>query len=278
MAGDDFDLVASPLRVFGAMLRFYRTRAGLPQTDLATRVHFSDDLISKIEMGQRTPTEEFAAACDAVPEMGTGGALTELRGQLKEALKARAYPTWFHRWPDKEALASSLRWFELATVPGLLQTEDYARAVLRTRVRATDDEVEKMVAARMERQTTLARDDPAMLWVIIAEGVLRCPVGGSKIMHGQVSHLVEMAHRPNVVVQVIPLAVGAHEGFRGPFIIADFADAPSVGYQDTAVRGQVIEDSDDLISLAVLWETLKSEALSRSASLDLMEDVASTWT
>jgi hypothetical protein len=77
---------------------------------------------------------------------------------------------------------------------------------------------------------------------------------------------------------VVPLGVGAHEGFRGPFTIADFAASPAVAYQDTAVRGQVIEDSEDLMSLAVLWETLKAEALPRGASLDLIGEVAQTWT
>ncbi len=278
MSEDDFDAAANPLRLFGSMLRFYRTRAGLSQTDLGALLHFSGDLISKIEKGQRMPTEEFMTACDAVSGLNTGGALTELRSLMKESIKNRVLPGWFVDWPGKEALAKILRWFELVVVPGLLQTEDYARAVLRTRVMATDEEIEKMVAARMGRQAVLTRDDPLMLWVILAESVLRCPVGSGKVMHDQVLHLAGMARCPNIVVQVIPAAVGAHEGFRGPFIIADFADAPSVGYQDTAVRGQIIEASEDLMSLAVMWETLKSEALSRSASLDLMEDVASTWT
>lgn len=98
-------------------------------------------------------------------------------------------------------------------------------------------------------------------------------------MRGQVLHLAEMAQRPNVVVQVIPAGVGAHEGLRGgAFMIADFGDAPSAAYQDTAARGQIIEYSDDLISLTVLWETLKAEALPRSASLALIQEVAGTWT
>src|SRR6202044_3689781 len=80
MADGGFDPAVSPLRVFGAMLRFYRTQAGLSQTDLGARVHFSGDLVSKIEMGQRIATEEFTAACDGLPNLATGGALTELRG------------------------------------------------------------------------------------------------------------------------------------------------------------------------------------------------------
>jgi transcriptional regulator with XRE-family HTH domain len=278
MAQNGFDTGVSPLRVFGAMLRYYRTTAGLAQTDLGARVHFSGDLVSKIEMGQRLPTPEFTAACDAVPELATSGALTELRTLMKDAIKNRALPGWFQDWRHKEALAESLRWFELVSVPGLLQTEDYARAVLRTQVMATDDEIADMVKARMDRQAVLARENPPMLWVILTEMVLRLPVGGPSVMRDQVAHLVDLDTRPNVVIQVIPASVGAHEGFRGPFTIADFADAPSAGYQDTAVRGQVVEASEDVMALAVMWETLKAEALPRSASRDLMEEVARAWT
>jgi hypothetical protein len=210
--------------------------------------------------------------------MATSGALTELRTLMKDAIKNRALPGWFQDWRHKEALAESLRWFELVSVPGLLQTEDYARAVLRTQVMATDDEIADMVKARMDRQATLDRDNPPMLWVILAEMVLRLPVGGPSVMRDQVAHLVDLDTRPNVVIQVIPSSVGAHEGFRGPFIIADFADAPSTGYQDTAVRGQIVEASEDVMALAVMWETLKAEALPRSASRDLMEEVARSWT
>jgi hypothetical protein len=131
----------------------------------------------------------------------------------------------------------------------------------------------------MERQSILAQEKPPMLWSIVDEGVLRRPVGGRGTMAGQVLHLAGMSQRPNVVVQVIPAGAGAHEGLRGgAFMIADFGDAPSAAYQDTAARGQIIEYSDDLISLTVLWETLKAEALPRSASLELIQEVAQTWT
>ena len=278
MADGGFDPAVSPLRVFGAMLRFYRTQAGLSQTDLGARVHFSGDLVSKIEMGQRIATEEFTAACDGLPNLATGGALTELRGLMKEAIKNRALPGWFVDWPRKEAMARSLRTFELVAVPGLLQTEGYARAVLRTQVMATEDQVEDMVRARLERQSILARERPPMFWVILDEGVLRRPVGGAEVMAGQLGRLAEAARQPNVVLQVIPLAVGAHQGMSGNFVIADFAEGPPAVYLDTAARGQIIEDSDDIAVVTVMWETLKAEALSRSASQELIKEVAKSWT
>jgi hypothetical protein len=278
MTDGGFDPAVSPLRVFGAMLRFYRTQAGLSQTDLGARVHFSGDLVSKIEMGQRIATEEFTAACDGLPNLATGGALTELRGLMKEAIKNRALPGWFVDWPRKEAMARSLRTFELVAVPGLLQNEGYARAVLRTQVMATEDQVEDMVRARLERQSILARERPPMFWVILDEGVLRRPVGGAEVMAGQPGRLADAAQQPNVVLQVIPLAVGAHQGMSGNFVIADFAEGPPTVYLDTAARGQIIEDSDDIAVVTVMWETLKAEALSRSASQELIKEVAKSWT
>jgi len=267
----------SPLGVFGAELRYYRNRAGMSQELLAGRVFCSADLIAKIEKGQRTSSVTLTGALDAVPELRTEEALTRLRGHLKDAFKFRAYPGWFHDWPDKEAAAKTLRSFEPMVVPGLLQTADYARAVFRTRVGDTDDEIDELVAARMERQAILDRDKPPMLWVIITEAVLRFPVGGTSVMRDQVNHLIEMARRPSIVLQVIPTSIGAHEGFRGPFTIAELEGAQSVAYQDTAVRGQVIEDAEDIASLVVAWDTIKAEALPRSASLALAEEIAKTW-
>jgi transcriptional regulator with XRE-family HTH domain len=277
-ARDDFGSALGPLRVFGAELRHYRVKAGISQEQLGARVSCSGDLIGKVENGQHGPAEGFAAACDAVPELQTGGALTRLRDLMRDYLKQRAYPAWFHRWPDMEARAKTLRTFELVAVPGLLQTEDYARAMLRTQVMATDDEIEEMVKARMERQAILADGGRPMLWVILDEGVLRRPVGGPQVMKEQLARLAEGAGRPNIVLQVIPLTVGAHQGMSGNFVIADFADGPSALYQDAAARGQIVEDAGDIAAVTVMWDTLNSEALPRSASLEFVEEAAKTWT
>lgn len=128
----DFGGDESPLHVFGAMLRFYRTQAEMTQDQLGASAYYSGDLVGKVENGERSPTREFTTACDAVPKLKTRGALTELREQLREYLKHRVYPRWFDRWPDAEEQATALRWYEPLLVPGLLQTEGYARAVLRT--------------------------------------------------------------------------------------------------------------------------------------------------
>jgi len=246
---------------------------------LGARVFLSGSQIRKVEAGTRTPTEDLAKACEGIRELDCNGALTELYEILGEKLKRRAYPGWFAGWPDKEAQARRLRSFELVVVPGLLQTEGYARAVLSTRVGATEDEIDEVVAARLARQQILERDQPPELWAILDEGVLRRPVGAPDVMRGQLTHLAGMARRPHIVVQVIPLAAGAHQGLNGgAFVIADFEDAATIAYQDTAVSGQIIEDASEADALAHTWDTLRLEALPPAASLSLIEETAGQWT
>jgi transcriptional regulator with XRE-family HTH domain len=268
----------SPLRVFGAMLRHYRIAAGLTPEELGARIYLSASQIRKVEDGTRTPTEALVHACEALPELATHGALTTLREILKDHLRHRAYPGWFQAWPDHESHARRLRSFALVVVPGLLQTEAYARAILSTRVGATEEDVSEAVAARLERQQILDREHPPEFWVLLDEAALRRPVGGLQVMAEQLTSLGTAARRSHIVLQVIPLAAGAHEGMRGgPFVLADFTDSPSLGYQDTAVTGQIVEDRNQVEGLAITWDTLRLEALPRSASLELVEEVAQTW-
>jgi hypothetical protein len=261
------------------VLRLFDGYRGMTPEQLGARVFLSGSQIRKVEAGTRTPTEDLAKACEGIRELDCNGALTELYEILGEKLKRRAYPGWFAGWPDKEAQARRLRSFELVVVPGLLQTEGYARAVLSTRVGATEDEIDEAVAARLARQQILERDQPPELWAILDEGVLRRPVGAPDVMRGQLTHLAGMARRPHIVVQVIPLAAGAHQGLNGgAFVIADFEDAATIAYQDTAVSGQIIEDASEADALAHTWDTLRLEALPRAASLRLIEETAGQWT
>ncbi len=278
MAVRDEENGSSPRRVFGGMLKYYRARAGLSQEQLGARVYLSSDMIGKIEQGQRTPTDQFITACEAVPELEANGALRELREQLKDQLKSGPYPGWFANWPDREAHAVKLRSFELAVVPGLLQIEAYARALLSDRIGSDPGDIDEKVAARIERQQILDREHPPELWVLLDEAVLHRPVGGPDVMREQLKHLCEMARRPNIVVRVLPASLGVHDGLPGAgFVIADSDGAPSAAYQDTAVRGQVIEDADDVRVLAATWDRLAAEALPQRASLSLIEDVLETW-
>jgi hypothetical protein len=205
--------------------------------------------------------------------LACAGALRALFDEMAEYLTNGVFPGWFTGWPKKEAAAVRLRWFEPLVFPGLTQTENYARAVISTRIGIHDDKVDREVAARLNRQAILNRDYPPVLLIIIDEGVLRRPVGSREIMREQLLHVLELTKRPNIVVRVIPLEAGAHEGLRGgAFIIAEFDDAPDVAYQDAAVSGQIIEDDDAVRELAHTWEALQRVTLPEAMSLRKIEE------
>jgi len=278
MPSQESGQAGTPRAVFGAMLRFYRQQAGLSQDVLGAKAHMSGKTISAYENGWRVPTRPATADIDAVPEMQTNGALTELWDRLKDGMSYQAYPWWFQDWASKEAEAATLRWFEPLVVPGLLQTADYARSIFQTRFGVGSEEIEERVAARMRRQEILLRDKPPALWVILDEWVLRRPVGSPHIMLEQVNRLIEAARQPNIAIEIISASVGAHEGLTGAFAIADFAAAPSVGYREAAGRGQPVEEHDEMALLELAWATLRGEAQPRKASLAVLEETAKTWT
>lgn len=267
----------TPRQVFGAMLRYHRERAGLSRPELARQVNKSVSLIQAIELGQRAATAEVTA--DLERALSADGALTRLRDEIGDGLGYQPYPAWFQDWVASEREAKKLRWFEPMLVPGLLQTESYARAIFRARFGATEEQIEEQVSGRLKRQEILEREEPPVLWVIADEWVLRRPVGGRQIMHEQVAHLIEMSQRPRVSIQVIPADVGAHRGlWAGAFIVADFVDAPAVGYQETACEGQFVDRREDVEMIIDCWDTLVREALPWAASQALLEEVAESWT
>ena len=277
------DAGRNPRQVFGAMVRFYRERAGLSRAELARQVCKSAALVEAIELGRRVATPQVTGDLDAA--LGAEGALGQLRDEIGDGLgyqphplwSRQPHPLWFQEWTLKEAEAAALRWFEPMLVPGLLQTADYARAIFRTRLKTTEEEIDEQVAARLKRQDVLSRSELPLVWVLIDEGVLRRPVGGRHVMCEQLRRLGEAARQPNVVIEVIPAGVGAHDGLEGAFAIADFPDAPSVGYRECAGGGHVVEESQFVTLLDLMWDTLRADALPRAASLALLEEAAKSW-
>ncbi|HEX5302628.1 MAG TPA: helix-turn-helix transcriptional regulator [Streptosporangiaceae bacterium] len=274
---NDADRAGTPAGVFGAELRFYRTRAGLSQKDLAALAHVSHDVISKIETGERPPAEDFPPRLDAIPELDTRGALTRLWDNLKKGQKQRLYG-WFQEWADIEAQATVLRWYEPLVVPGLLQTEDYARAILSARPDGNLADLEDQVAARMARQTILDRTGAPQLWSILDEGVLHRAIGGPKVMRSQLYHLAEVSEHPRTAIQIIR-SDGAHAGLLSGFIIADLDSKPSVAYLETAAEGVVTDSSSAVSHVALTFDRLRADAESRAVSRDLIRKVAEErWT
>ncbi len=274
---NDADRTGTPSGVFGAELRYYRTRAGLSQKDLASHANVSHDVISKIETGERPPAEDFPPRLDAVPDLDTRGALARLWDHLKKGHKQRAYG-WFQPWADIEAEATILRWYEPLVVPGLLQTEDYARAILSARPDGNLDDLDEQVAARLARQTVLDRPDAPQLWCVLDEGVLHRAIGGPKVMRSQLYRLAEAAEHPKTTIQVIR-AAGAHAGLLAHFVIADLDARPPVVYLETAAEGHVTDSPAVAAHVAIRFDRLRSEAESRASSRDLIRKVADEqWT
>jgi transcriptional regulator with XRE-family HTH domain len=276
----DYDPDGTPEGVFGGELRFYREQAGMTQEQLAARVNVSHDVISKIETGYRPPARDFPERLDAVPELDTRQALTRLWKRLSKAARHRAYPGWFAPWPDMEAQATALQSYEPLLVPGLLQTEGYARAILRgAQADATDDEIDQQVAARLERQAILSGANPPHLWVVIDEGVLHRRIGDAKTMLDQLWHVVRAAERPKVSVQVVPFDAGERTGLLGAFTIAGLDGGGNRLYLETATTGQLAEAPSAVSEAGLIFDTLRSEALPRVASRDLIVKVAEgKWT
>jgi transcriptional regulator with XRE-family HTH domain len=267
----NLDATRSPIAFFGAELRRARAAAGLSQDQLGQRLVFSGDLVGKIETCERAPTPDFAARCDGVfPHLdGLFGRLLELARRWDGP-----YPQWFRDWIDAERRATSLCWWEPLVVPGLLQTADYARAILGAGPDALEDELEQMVAARIERQAILDRPRPPMLWVVLDETVLYRCVGSPKIMHEQLLHLAELAGRPRIAIQVVPARVGVHAGLLGGFAIASVEGAPDIVYLETSADGQVAEKPSVVAQVTLRLSTLRAVALPRDDSRDLILKVA----
>jgi hypothetical protein len=203
-----------------------------------------------------------------------GREVTEL---WPDVLKRRE-PVWLRAWIDWEREAVALRWFELAWVPGLLQTEAYARATLAGEALSTE-EVDHLVKARIGRQAILHRDQPPLLIAVMDEAVLqRSANGDRRLMRDQCTYLVQCAQLPSVQIYVVPTSAGMYSGLGGPFIVAELEGGTRVAHVDSQAQAQIIDQSPEIATLDRRWERIRGEALSRGQSLDLLREAASSWT
>ncbi|MFG3698865.1 helix-turn-helix transcriptional regulator [Micromonospora sp. NPDC047620] len=256
-----------------AQLRRLRLNANLSQEEFGKLVHFSGSQVSAVELGQRPLDRFFLKRADEV--LGTGGLLTSL---LKLA-ERDGQPSWLRPWLEAERNAQQLWCYHPTLVPGLLQTENYARAVIRADDMLSDDEVEKRVAVRLERQAVLGRPQPPKLVAVIEEAVLRRADESFRgIMTQQVAHLVQCVERPHVSVHVIPAEVSTHVGLAGPFTLARGDDGGWVGYLENQLGGTPIDKDEDMAILIARWESVRSEALPRRQSAELVKEVITSWT
>ncbi|CUU59008.1 Helix-turn-helix domain-containing protein [Parafrankia irregularis] len=271
-------------RRLGAELRRLRETAGIEVEQACEALRCSTSKISRLENGRipvRTRDVADLLALYGVPDGEHRAALLALARESRRHGWWQAYqdvvPAWFEVYIGLEADASSISVYEPQLVHGLLQTADYARAVMRASLpEASDDEIARRVALRLDRQSRLRDENPPRLWVILDEAVLRRPVGGTITMNRQLQQVAQAAELPNVTVQVLPFAVGAHAGLGSTFSVLSFADETDhdVVYIEKGAGSLYLERPSEIRRYRVRLDHLMASALSPADSLVLISDAS----
>nr|MDT0659910.1 helix-turn-helix transcriptional regulator [Micromonospora sp. DSM 115978] len=256
-------------------MRRVRELEGLSQEAWGERIHYSAQHVSAVERGTRPVLPDYLAVVDKEFR-------TSFLTYYREVVENEITPVWLREWNNLQDDAVSLRWYEPAFIPGLLQTEAYARALLRISGRFSPEEVEQRVALRMARQEAIFGSDGAggaqYLIAIMDEAALRRTVAGDRgLMADQVNHLVSCAELPNVSILVVPADTGIYCGLQGGFILASLPYGAVTAYLDQQVSAQVVNDVANLATLQATWDRIATEALSRRQSLELLREAAETW-
>ncbi|MER6751598.1 helix-turn-helix domain-containing protein [Streptomyces fungicidicus] len=258
------DPTASPLDYYGWELRRQREAHGLKQGQLGEIIFCTGSLIGQIETTKKVPTRDFSERVDAA--LGTDGLFSRLIGLVLRS----QLPTWFQPYAEMEAKAAYISTFQAQLVYGLLQTEEYARAVLSVEHHSKPDE---MVAARMERQRILRRDQPPALWVVLSEAALLLEIGGRDVMRRQLAHLLSFRENPWVNVQILPFFTGQHTGMMGTFTLLRFDDDPDLFYMDGYDQGHMTANPHVIKERSVGYARLQASALSPEDSAALIARV-----
>ncbi|GAA4102225.1 helix-turn-helix transcriptional regulator [Nonomuraea soli] len=264
----------APRVEFGIYLSECRNLAGKRQKELASLLGWSVSKISMVERGERPTDEEFARKADAA--LGAGGAL--LRRWRETIEHASRWPAWLAQLAEIEQQAATLKYWQPMIVPGMLQIPEYARAVFRGKPGSTAEDVERNLAARLERQSILHRDDGPTIWVILDEVVLIRPVGSEAVMAEQMTRLAELDEHPRINVRVLPRTSWLTSGLQGAFVLASGPGMPDTAYIESITLSQITADSGCVREIQWRYETLHNEALPRRASLQLIREMAEQWT
>lgn len=261
---------------FGAELRRSREAAGLTQQELGERVFCSGSYIGQFEAAVRKPQRDVAQRIDA--ELGTDGLLTRM---CEELINNSPFADYFADAAELERFAVTITEYAPQLVPGLMQTEAYARAVFRAaQPLLPEDELNALVATRLERASILRdpqRPTRPLLWIILDETVIRRPVGGPAAMCGQLAHVARLVRAGRVIVQVLPFSAGAHALMEGLLQIMTFQDAPPVAYVEGPYTGQLLDDPSILAKCQLSYDLIRAAALPCDASLALIESVTQEY-
>lgn len=262
--------VVTTAAVFGEVLRHLRDSAGLTQDELAGRIPCDRSLIARIEAGTRVPQPTFADTCDRL--LNAQGMLTRLWHRIDWYPQVE-HPDWFRRRAEMDAVAVALHVYQAQMVPGLLQTEEYARALFSGPAGVTAEEAEERIRARLSRQQRFLAPDGPLLIVVLDESALRTVVGSHQIMRKQCAHLLTMGQRPNVRIQVAP--ADDPKVFR-PDTSMTLITLPEEGswvYSESLDRGHFANDPALLARHRQTYDVLRADALCAAKSAALISDV-----
>ncbi|WP_189525559.1 helix-turn-helix domain-containing protein [Streptomyces sindenensis] len=255
--------------LFGSRLRKLRVAAGLTQAEVGALAHVVSSRIAQLERATGAkPTLELTRVLDK--EL----VADELLVDLWPYVYREAFPDWSQAFIAHSARAAVIREYASHVVPGLLQTPEYARALLSVGQTLRDAEhLEERLAARLDRQVRLTGPDRPELWIILDEAVLRRPVGGAAVMRGQLEKLLRMAEEPNVTIQVLPFDQGAHGSLGGSLTVLVMPDGTEVAYTEGAHYGQLTEEPDEVERFVLTYDQLRAMALPPLMSLALIRSV-----
>ncbi|MFG2195510.1 helix-turn-helix domain-containing protein [Streptomyces sp. NPDC048639] len=248
---------ASSVRLVGALTAQFRRSARLTQRELGERLGLHEETIASIEQGRRPLKPDLAEDLDRLLE--TKGALAVAVANMPDVDK---FPVWAAEFIDYEREAIDLSSYENQVIPGLLQTESYARAVIRNDIPPlSEEDIEVRVAARMERQDILRRKVPPSTSFIISEAVLRDRLGGEGVHREQVCHLLACTEWHGVVLQIMPGGRQTHAGLSGPFVLLETPGHDLLAYAETQRGSMLISDPDEVSILARKYAMLRTQAL-----------------
>lgn len=252
--------------LLGAQLRQLREAKGLTRAAAGYTIRASESKMSRLELGRVSFKERDIRdllMLYGVEDPDQRDALLSLAKQANQPAWWHRYsdilPSWFQTYVGLEETATLIRTYEGHIVPGLLQTEDYARAVMFAGLPGEpDEEVERWLRLRMDRQGLLTRSDPPRLWAVVDEAALWRPVGGPEVMRAQLEHLIAATKLPNVTLQVVPFRAGAHAALGQPFVVLRFADPdlPDMVYLEQFTSGLWLDKREEVDSYAQVMDRL----------------------
>ncbi|MFJ3773870.1 helix-turn-helix domain-containing protein [Streptomyces sp. NPDC090075] len=264
----DDDWGVAVIATVGRQLKLRREAVGMRAADFGVAVGYGEDMVYKIEGGKRIPRQEYLNRADEV--LDAGGLISA----TWEDVKRVRYPKKVRELAKLEGQAVEIGVYVCHSISGLLQTPEHARAVISAaQPPYSPDDVERMVTARLARQSVFEREPAPSIHFVLEEAPLRRPIGGTMVWRRQLEHLLEVARLHNVMLQVMPLSSEVHSGLDGRIELLKFPDGTAVGRSDGAFNGRPTSDPKELRVLELQYGTIRAQALSPGESLALIKQL-----